>query len=331
VVFRNRKMLENESESRELEDGIMRRFWKTVSKSMVLVAVLAVVSQADLVVTDSSIISFYRLDEATTGNLDNSVKGSFSDSAPTGTAQDHDDFNDGTSDGPAWSTMSVGTGSGLVFDKADNDRTRAAGWMNVAQGNYSEGKSFTIMARVYATEAIDNAVYALYVNGYTSGLRLKGTSVGTLTVDASLRDGAANGGTETYWNVTSGAASPDVWWIDKDKWHNVFLIYEANTGLTVAADDGTTFMSYTDTSVPAGFDTLSHGFSDSSRHWFMGTNDLNRTDGYSVYDGRMESVVLWDKALSLSEADAINLTNIPEPATIAFLGIGAMALIRRRK
>ena len=267
--------------------------------------VLALASSAALAaldMNDPSIISLYRLDEATSGNLNNSVDQSFADTAPTGTAQPHDDFDDGASDGPAWgggaNFAGTDTGAGLIFSKADNDRTRAEGWMHLSQGNYTQGKSFSIMARIYATEAVDNSVYPVFVNGYTSGLRLKGTSLGTLTVDLSLRDGGGNG--ETYWNITSGAAQPSVWWLDKDKWYNIFMIYEANTSLTVAADDGENYMSFTSTDVPADFDSLTYGFSDPSRHWFFGSN----TTASGAYDGRMESVVIWDKALTEAEADA---------------------------
>jgi len=300
---------------------------RTIGAFCVLImAGVSAVSDGELNPLDPGIISFYRFDEATSGNLDNSVKGSFSDSALTGTAQNHDDFDDGASDGPSWAggsafepnSVRVGTGTGLIFEKDDNDRTRAEGWMNTNQGDYSEGGSFTIMARIYGTEAIDNTLYAVYANGYTSGLRLEGTSVGTLVVKASVRDG---GPTEAYWNVSSGAAQPSVWWIDPNRWHNVFMIYEANTSLTVAADDGVTFQSFTDTTVPAGFDSLAEGFSDSSRHWMFGTNDLNRTDGYSVFDGRLECLVIWDRALTLEQADAIDLEtplNCPEMLEAGF-------------
>jgi hypothetical protein len=299
---------------------------KTKVLMVLVVGVLGVLSQAALVVNDASIISLYKLDEAISGQLENRPVPNvpaFYDTAPTGTAQNHDDFDDGTSNGPVWSTMPVGTGSGLVFDRNGNDRTRAAGWMNVSQGNYTEGDSFTIMARVYATHVVENYVYPVFVNGYTSGLRLQGTSVGTLNVQATLRDGTP---TETYWQANSDAPSPSDWSISKDKWYNIFMIYQANTGLTVAADDGTIFKSFTNTTVPVGFDSLAKGFSDSSRHWFMGSN----TTATGAYDGSIESIVLWDKALSLSEADTINLTNIPEPATICLLSLGSFLLRKRR-
>jgi len=295
----------------------MKAYLARIGLTLILAVSPAGTAMGALNIADSDIINLYLFNEQTSGQLDNNpipFEPAFYDTAPTGTAQDHDQFNDFPSDGPTWATgtdfevdgVAVGTGTGLVFDASDLDRTRALGWMNVSQGDYADGNDFTIMVRAYLTEALDGTFYGLYCNGGTEQLKLQGSSSGVkANVIGKVRDGVPD---EYFWEVNSDLDTG--FGIDKDKWYNIFLIYVANTSLTVAADDGESFLFRTSTDVPAGFDSSRDGFSDSDRHWSIGTDWLT---GPGWFDGRIESVVVWDRALTEAEADAIDFRNVEIP------------------
>ena len=290
-------------------------------------------ARATLDPADPSIINLFLLNEQTSGQINNSVVSHY-DTAPTGTAQNHDTFG-GT--GPYWGTgadfeaggVAVGTGTGLTFDRSNGEHTRHAAWLTTSQGNYSNGDSYTVMTRLFATEAIDNTYYHT-LGSWAHYIQFQGIS----TADRLVMLGNVRGGTpnETHWNLTSqasgGGVTGSTFFMDTGKWYNVFLIYEQNTALTLAIDDGTTFDYLRSADVPAGFDTITNGFGDPNNSWAMGTFGLGGTDP-NTFDGRMESIVYFDKALSLAEADDINLTNIPEPASLLLLALGFL-LIRRR-
>ena len=87
--------------------------------------------------------------------------------------------------------------------------------------------------------------------------------------------GNVRGGTpdETHWNLTSqasgGGITGSTFFMETGKWYNAFLIYEQNTALTLAIDDGTTFDYLRSTDVPGGFDTITNGFGDALNSWAM--------------------------------------------------------------
>ena len=295
--------------------------------------------RANLVISDPSIINLYLFNEQSSGQLDNSfVPGfePFTDTAPTGTPQNHEDFIDGPSDGPAWGSganfAGIGTGTGLTFTRSDGDHTAAEGWQHLSQGNYSNGGSYTTMLRAFVTENNDNTVYNLYGDS-SNFLQLEGVSGGAAArFDVRLR-GLAN--SEADWLFDSfgtGASSTTggSFSLQPNTWYNLFLIYEGNTAITLAADDGTTFSWLRTEDKPALFDSVTSGWSDATRPRAIAEH-ARLNPAINPFDGRLESIVTWDKALTLGEADAIGLTNIPEPATGLLVVLGAVGLLLRSR
>jgi hypothetical protein len=316
--------------------------------AVIAIAGMATVANASLNTKDPHIISLYLFDEQTSGHIINDVNvndanipRAFYDKAVTGTTQNWDPFKEDDvnypSEGPTWGTgadfqnqgINIGTGTGLIFHNAQHDRTRVQHWLDVSQGAYANGGSFTIMVRAYPTAAVDGNNYPLF-SSRTHHLLFQGTSRGVLNIWGMLRCGS---GTRPVWYFSSDAAN--YFGVLPNKWSNIFLIYSFNSSLTLAADDGREFLHLTSTPLdanlplsyqkPAGWDSTFNpadpntGFADSSGPWEIGYSpqyevppDITNPD---FFDGRIECIAVWDKALTLAEADAINLDNVSVPVS----------------
>jgi hypothetical protein len=287
-------------------------------------------SFAALNVADPSLINLYQFNEATSGDLTNGTPGSFLDTAPTGTPQNHDDLS---ASPPTWTSgLPVGDGIGLTFNRSEVDYTRFAAWMNTPQGNYANGKSFSVMVRLNAASFADNNTYDVIGIG-SHHISLAGSGeANTAVVGVNVRDQDTHFTLDSNGTTTGSSSSGTAFKLHTNTWSNLFLIYNANSSLTVALDDGTNFYSQTATGVPSGFDTLTEGFDNATVPWFVGSLG----SGVNTFDGTIESIAIWDKALTPAEADAINLTTtsgVPEPAatSVLLLGAAAAALRRRRR
>jgi hypothetical protein len=150
-------------------------------------------------------------------------------------------------------------------------------------------------------------------------------------VDVRLR-GLANGETEWLFDSfgsTGAITTGGNFSLQPNTWYNVFMIYEANTAITLAADDGTSLSWLRTEDKPAMFDSVSSGWSDASRARTIAALSPS-TAPADPFDGRLESIVTWDRALTLGEADAIGFANIPEPATGLLALLGGLGLLLRR-
>ena len=293
----------------------------------VAVGALTASSFGQLQTTDPSIINLYRFNEASSGDLTNSVPGSFVDTAPTGTPQNHDDLSAGA---PTWTSgLPVGDGIGLTFNRSEVDFTRFAAWMNTPQGNYTNGKSFTVMVRLNAASLVDNNTYDVVGIG-SHRITLAGSGEpDTASVGVNVRDQDTYFTLDSLGTTNGSSSSGAAFKLRENTWSNLFLIYDANSSLTVAIDDGTNFFSQVATGAPGGFNTVTEGFDNATVPWFVGSLG----SGVNTFDGAIESIAIWDRALTTVEADAIGLStsDVPEPGAASVLVLAAATLVTRRR
>jgi len=292
---------------------------------------LIVCAQGQLHTDDPNIIVLFLLNEQTSGALDNRAPPQFSDSALSGTAQDH---TRNAFVNPEWSTNgftarapTVGAGIGVAFDRSNNSRTQFAAWMNVSQGYYSDGKDFTVMVRARFTNTAFSADEKYGVFGFHSqNLSVLGSGSGKGILRATVRDDPTS--TEFYWRCrsddTGNGFGGSTFEIETDKWYNFFYMYEQNAELTIAADDGTLFAWVSSVNIPTNtagdvFDT-SVKFSDSTGPFPIGTSHWGPTVNWS-WDGLIECVAIWDRVLTPNEADRIGFLNGRMPPEGTMIGL----------
>jgi len=292
---------------------------------------LTVCTQGALHTNDPGIIVLFLLNEQTSGALDNSTSSQFFDTALTGTAQDH---TKNTFVNPEWSTngftagaQTVGTGTGVAFNRAKNSRTRFAAWMNVSQGDYSDGKDFTVMVRArFTNTAFSAGGYYGAFGFHSQNLSVLGSVSGKGVLRATVRDDPTD--TEFYWHCrsddTGGGFDGTTFEIETNTWYNLFYMYEQNARLTIAADDGALFAWVSSVNIPTNaagdvFDT-SVRFSDSTGPFPIGTSHWGPTVNWS-WDGLIECVAIWDRVLTLAEANRIDFLNgqMPPEGTMLLL------------
>ena len=219
------------------------------------------------------------------------------------------------SDGQAGSNVTVANDvidAGLTFtDATSNNTTGGNTWVFDATRNRivlstTEGSRLTA-----GTQGIDRSV------GFTWSLWANVNSSNLTDTGADCIIGTRNGGTWHKIDLAgtsnwAGVSYPN---LADDTWHHIAYVGDS-TSVRIYIDGE---LKGTDTSTPTTT--------------FNGPLEIGGTSRYTEdTTGLMSDVAIWNEALTLDRIQALAAGGpVPEPATMALLGIGGLLVLRRRR
>ena len=248
----------------------------------------------------------------------------------------------------AWLTAGVPNGSEPAGFTFNNDWT--------INGGYAEVKAFQDLGGGVWDNALelggtDNGNPTFYMDPAALGIDLQDQVV-TYSVRYKLM-GALDSGPRFFAGIAGiGGAYSQLGYYDK-KWGNSvsdIVMYQSNTDVRFLSDDGVTYTAVSGTEAVVGAQNPLGSWNEMSVKLDGPAGEITFTvNGFSyAYDdfrdvfGTGSLVNLADPvafprsipqltANGIMQISALSIETVPEPATIALLGMGALALIRKRR
>jgi hypothetical protein len=231
-------------------------------------------------------------------------------------------------------------GSNLVTSNVDNSGWMTGPWTVIGTESnpllYSDGGIVQERAWDYLTvnpNFVANGGGS-YVNEYTIAMDYVQTS-GLSSWNSLFQTGDTGNGsdgdlfTDGAGHIGIGAAGYSTLTYNANTWHRIVLSVDNGSFFRVYVD-GTLFLDGTPQAIDGRFSLYTDHF-----HLFA-------DDSWEDQWGLVGTVATWNRALTSSEISSMGgwlngsatptpLYIIPEPATMSLLGLGALALIKRRK
>jgi len=171
-------------------------------------------------------------------------------------------------------------------------------------------KKFVVLLVVLALASMANATIMLSVNGSTTQNSITLSVGGTCMIDIYSNDSSSHQGTIAVRPANPGTLSNPV-------------VYKP---VPAGNSAGTTAVDYTGFGVGIGYDFVSAGTPVDQG----GTLPSPGTHFDFLYTCTGVGTVIVDLYEGTTPVDSVTITQIPEPATMAILGLGAL-LLRRKK
>lgn len=197
----------------------------------------------------------------------------------------------------------VGGARGRVLD--NKDQTTFANPVNIA------GSDFTIATWYKGTDADGGYFY----DEDSTGRRI-------------VTSGVNNGNKAGFYDGSFSASSVDTSAFSDDEWHHLAYVFDNTAGTYTVYLDGVAAAPVSD----GGFGNLFKG--GINQAFFGERPTVDRLN--AVWFGLFDDTAVWDEALTsqqISNAIANGATgyNIPEPGSLALLGLGGLLIARRRR